>query len=172
MLRSQDIVVLLKLVAWRRNWTFDQIAHELGLSTSAVHRSLERSARSGLYRPERREVDPVALGEFLEHGARYVFPPVWGGEARGMPTAWAAPPLSDELNSSAGNSPVWPYAGGKARGIALAPLHPSVPDATLKDEAFGQLLALVDALRIGGARERRVAAKQLKQRLRRSSVAA
>jgi len=64
-LRPQDILVLLKLVAWDRIWTFDQIAHELGLSASAVHRSVDRAAAAGLYRPSAKEVNRPALIEFL-----------------------------------------------------------------------------------------------------------
>lgn len=171
-LRSQDILILLKLVLWGRIWTFDQIAHELGLSASAVHRSLDRAASAGLYRPVAKEVDKRALEEFLVHGVRYVFPPKWGGESRGIPTAWAAPPLSDELAHAGNNPPVWPDPHGKARGIALEPLDSHAPEAARRDEELARLLALVDALRIGGARERSLAAKQLKKRLRRSGSGA
>jgi DNA-binding Lrp family transcriptional regulator len=164
-LRPQDILVLLKLVAWDRIWTFDQIAHELGLSASAVHRSVDRAAAAGLYRSSAKEVNRPALIEFLLHGIRYVFPPKWGGEARGIPTAWAARPLSNELSHSGSSPPVWPDPHGTVRGIALEPLHPAAPDAVRRDKELGLLLALVDALRIGGARERNLAAKQLKKRL-------
>lgn len=171
-LRSQDILILLKLALWGRVWTFDQIAHELGLSASAVHRGLDRAANAGLYRPSAKEIDKRALEEFLVHGVRYVFPPKWGGESRGMPTAWAAPPLSDELSHAGNNPPVWPDPHGKVRGIALEPLDSHAPEAARRDEELARLLALVDALRIGGARERSLAAKQLKKRLRRSGSGA
>lgn len=166
-LRPQDILVLLKLALWRREeaWTFDSIAHELGLSASAVHRSVDRAAEAGLYRRGKREVERHALQEFLLHGLRYVYPAKWGGEARGIPTAWAAPPIADELSSSGKNPPVWPDAHGQVRGIALEPLHPAVPGAARRDKSLAELLALVDALRVGGARERALAAKNLKARL-------
>lgn len=166
MLRPQDILVLLKLALWGSNWTFDLLAHELGLSASAIHRSVHRTAVAGLYSPSRREVDRPALEEFLVHGLRYVFPPQWGGEARGIPTAWAASPLADELSQSGNNAPVWPDPHGSAWGIALEPLDPRVPDAVRRDEQLGQLLALLDAIRIGGPRERALAAEGLKARLR------
>jgi hypothetical protein len=51
-------------------------------------------------------------------------------------------------------------------GVALSPLDPRVPDAILRDERLGEMLALVDAIRIGGARERSLAVKELKGRLR------
>ncbi len=161
MLKAQDIVVLLKVAVARHGWTFAKLAGELGMSASAVHRSLDRAEASGLYDSGRRNVRIPALKEFLVHGVRYAFPPVNRGEARGMPTAWGAKPLAKELASSGRNAPVWPDARGKARGIALEPLHPSVPVAARRDESLYRLLAVVDAIRIGGARERSLAVKWL-----------
>ena len=165
MLKAQDIVVLMKLVGRESEWTFEKIAAELGLSPSAIHRSLERAQKAGLYDARRRKVISAALLEFLLHGAKYVFPPVRLGEARGVPTAWAAPPLVQRLSASRANIPVWPHALGEARGIALEPLHPAVPGAAGQDPKFAELLALFDAIRIGNARERGLATKQLEQSL-------
>jgi hypothetical protein len=168
MLKPQDIVVLLKIVGQHQGWTFERIASELDLSPSSVHRSLERAEKSGLYNSKRKEVNRASLLEFLRHGAKYVFPPVRQGESRGIPTAWAAQPLRDQLLSSQENAPVWPFAKGKARGIALEPLHPVVPQAAMKDPVLGELLALFDAIRIGNARERGLACKELDRHLKAS----
>lgn len=165
MLKSQDILVLLKLAAEPPSWTFDSVAHELGLSQSAVHRSLQRAREAGLYDSKRRRIKLRDLFEFLAHGLKYVFPPVWSGEVRGRPTAWGAPPMSKALLSSGTNPPVWPDATGEARGIALEPLHRSVVEAVRKDNDLWELLALVDSIRIGTARERNLAQKKLKKKL-------
>jgi hypothetical protein len=165
MLKAQDIIVLLKLVDQQAGWTFEGVAVALDLSPSVVHRSLDRAKQAGLYNAGRRKVNRGALLEFLVHGARYVFPPVRQGEARGIPTAWAAPPLADRLSSSRENVPVWPYAGGKVRGIGLEPLHPVVPVAAGRDSRLGEALALFDAIRIGNARERALAEEELRRRL-------
>ena len=164
MLKPQDILVLLKLATEAPSWTFDSLARELGLSASAVHRSLQRAEEADLYEGKRRKLKPVQLLEFLSHGVQYVYPAEWRGEARGRPTAWGAPPLSGQLASSS-RPPVWPDATGKVRGLALKPLHPSVPDAVRKDDRLWELLALVDAIRIGSARERSLAVRELKKRL-------
>lgn len=164
MLKPQDILVLLKLATDASSWTFDSLAHELELSASAVHRSLDRAEVAGLYDSRRREIKVAALIEFLSHGLQYAFPATWSGEARGLPTAWGAPPLSEQL-ISAGSPPVWPDAKGKARGIALKPLHPAVPGAAQRDKRLWELLALADAIRIGNARERNLAVRELKKRL-------
>jgi hypothetical protein len=55
-----------------------------------------------------------------------------------------------------------------SRRIALTPLDPRVPDAVRRDKSLGELLALVDAIRIGGARERGLAAKELGKRLKKA----
>ncbi len=164
MLKPQDILVLLKLATGSPSWTFDSLAHELGLSASAIHRSLQRAEAADLYEGRRRKIKAAQLLEFLSHGLKYVYPAEWGGESRGRPTAWAAPPLSGQLVSSS-SPPVWPDANGKVRGLALKPIHPSALDAARRDERLWELLALVDAIRIGNARERNLAVRELKKRL-------
>jgi hypothetical protein len=163
-LKPQAILVLLKLGAEAPSWTFDSLARELGLSASAVHRSLQRAEAANLYDGRRRKIKAAQLLEFLSHGLQYIYPAEWAGEARGRPTAWGAPPLSNQLVSSA-NPPVWPDANGKVRGLALKPLHPAVPGAVSEDERLWELLALVDAIRIGNARERSLSTRELKKRL-------
>lgn len=165
MLKSQDLVVLLKLVGQSPGWTFEKVGADLGLSSSVVHRSLDRAQQAGLYDPRRRAVRRPALLEFLTHGAKYVFPAVMRGEARGIPTAWGAPPLAKRLSSSRKNVPVWPHPKGEVRGIALEPLHSVVAEAARRDNHLAELLALFDAVRIGNARERMLAVKELAQRL-------
>ena len=44
------------------------------------------------------------------------------------------------------------------------PLYPTVPEAALRDEKLYELLALVDALRVGRVREREIAITALKNR--------
>jgi hypothetical protein len=56
---------------------------------------------------------------------------------------------------------VWPDADGDVRGVTLDPLHKTVPKAARKDPVLlHELLALVDALRDGRARERRIAERE------------
>jgi hypothetical protein len=51
------------------------------------------------------------------------------------------------------------------RGYSFTPLHKNVPQAALEDKRLYELLALVDALRDGRARERELAVKELTKRL-------
>jgi hypothetical protein len=64
--------------------------------------------------------------------------------------------------------PVWPDVLGEKRGVALAPIHPSVPKALREnpDHSFYELLVLIDAIRSGRARERNIAATLLKGKLK------
>jgi len=54
---------------------------------------------------------------------------------------------------------------GSDRGIALEPLHESAPEIARRDPALAERLALVDALRLGDARVRGLAADLLRARL-------
>jgi hypothetical protein len=60
----------------------------------------------------------------------------------------------------------------KSGGIALEPLYKTVPEASLRDPSLYELLALVDAIRDGRARERKIAEKELINRLRTGNVKA
>jgi hypothetical protein len=62
--------------------------------------------------------------------------------------------------------PVWPFEKGSERGYAFLPLYKKAPQAALKDHELYELLALVDALRDGSARERGLAKRELSARLK------
>lgn len=164
-LRGQDILVLVRLLGEEPLLTISRIAQPLGLDGATVHRSLRRLEEAQLVLPDRRAAVPQT-DEFLTHGLRYVFPGRFQGESRGVETAWAAAPLRDLLTASNAVVPVWPYARGKVRGVALEPLHASVPEAALRSPELYERFALVDALRVGDARVRRVAREQLMTRAR------
>lgn len=174
-LRPQDIVVALKLVALGsdRPWTFQQLSVELFISASEVHASLRRAAAARLVAPAANgQPQPVApaLAEFLVHGVKYAYPAERGALCRGMPTGAAGPPLAECLAPSTEPPPVWPFAEGKTRGYQLTPLYRTVPRAAGADRHLYELLALVDAIRDGRARERALATEMLEQRLRTPAV--
>ena len=83
-----------------------------------------------------------------------------------MPTSHAAAPLSRLIVASADLPPVWPYSDGSVRGVSLEPLYRSAPAAALRDPALYELLALIDAMRDGRARERKLAEEELSTRIR------
>lgn len=167
-LRSQDVVVLLKLaLAGEKRPPYLLMAQDLHMYPSEVYTSIKRTRASQLVQGSELHdrLNRTALLEFPVHGLRYAFPAERGTVARGMPTAYAAPPLSSSFATGDEPPPVWPYAQGAVRGYALKPLHKNVPQAALGDPALYELLALVDALRDGRSRERALAASELKKRL-------
>jgi hypothetical protein len=168
MLKPQDIVVLLKLLKHgSKRPSYAQLAVDLYMSPSEVHASIRRARASRLiHGPELGDrVNAKALEEFLVHGIRYAFPPEKEGMTRGMPTASAAEPLIRKMTQEE-PVPVWPFEQGSKRGYAFLPLYKKVPQAALKDQELYQLLALVDALRDGSARERELAKRELSARLK------
>ena len=164
MLKPQDILVLLKLwVAPDAAWSYPKLAVELDMSSSEIHAAVKRAEAAGLANKNQLGARPIrqALEEFLIHGIKYVFVPKRGGLVRGIPTAHAAPPLNKRFIQSQDPPPVWPHPDGKIRGIEFSPLYRSAPDAALRDPKLYEMLALVDAIRGGRARERDAAAKEL-----------
>ncbi|MEO7962300.1 MAG: MarR family transcriptional regulator [Gemmatimonadaceae bacterium] len=164
-LQPIDIPVALDL-ALRGSRIFADLAAMLGISPSTAHQSVQRLLAAGLVQKSGRqnEANVPAIEEFLLHGARYAFPPHRSRRQRGVPTAHAAPILRDVL--SGGVDPlVWPSARGAIVGTALEPLIPSAPELVDRAPSLYDMLALVDALRVGTARDREVAGQLLSERL-------
>lgn len=163
-MKPQDVLLLLKVVSDNSpSWNQKPMAVALGLSQSEVSEAVGRCKYAGLLAPNGKTVMRMALMEFLQYGLRYVFPIKPGAVVRGVPTSHSASPLKEDIQSS--EAYVWPYGKGTVRGHSISPLYPSVPEAALKDDKLYELLALVDALRVGRARERELAVKELKKRL-------
>ena len=163
-MRPQDIVVLLKIAAkGEKNWYMKDLSVELGISASEVSESLNRSAIAELISQNKKRLMKLAILDFLEHGLRYVYPQKPGAKARGIATAHSAAPLNEEIESR--EPYVWPYGLGTIRGESIEPLHPKVPEACLKDPVFYEYMALCDALRVGRAREKKIAIEELRKRL-------
>jgi hypothetical protein len=162
--KSLDVVVLLQLLLERGRKTYAQLSKELGISASEIHAAVRRCVDAGLIEPSSRMPLRKPLEEYLLHGVRYAFPAKRGPLARGIPTAHAAPPLVAQISSD-DLPPVWPDPEGEVKGYALEPLYSSVPKAAKANRRLYELLALVDAIRDGRARERKLAEEELKKRL-------
>jgi hypothetical protein len=168
-LKPQDVVVILKLWGFPgRRSPYSQIAKELFLSVSEVHAAVKRAqAAHLLHGPELCDrPNGKALEEFLIHGVKYVFPAQHGAMTRGLPTSYAAEPLRRYIRAGDEPLPVWPDPSGPVRGAAFEPLYRNVPEAAKRDSHLYELLALIDAIRDGRVRERKIAEKELVTRLR------
>jgi hypothetical protein len=168
-LLPQDVVVLIKLICARdRRLAVTQLSSDLGLSPSQIHLSLKRLERSRLIIDSAGARKPLlrAVEEFLLHGVKYAFPAERGEPTRGFPTAYAAPPLSENISGGSELPPVWPSSDGPTRGTTFQPLHKIVPAAAAKDPCLYAILAIIDAVRDGRTRERQIAERELAARLR------
>jgi hypothetical protein len=168
-IKGQDILVLLHLLDEPDSWTMRSVGGALDLDPAGVHRALQRLEDSRLVDAGGKQVNRSNAEEFLVHGVKYLFPIRQGGLVRGLPTAWAAPPLSEELAPSNEPPPVWPDSNGKVRGVALEPLHENAPAAAQANPELAKRLFLIDALRLGDGRIRSLATKALAKNLRASA---
>jgi hypothetical protein len=165
-LKPQDIFILVKLVTLgNQQWSYSAVALDLAMSPSEVHAGIKRATQARLFDPQRNVPIIRALEEFIIHGVKYAFPPDRGQVTRGISTGYAAPPLRDIIVQPNDLPPVWPDAEGDTRGYEFSPLYRSVPKAAARDKALYELLALVDAIRDGKARERDLAVKEIVARL-------
>lgn len=184
MLKPQDIVILLKILATmtlsKDNpvdvLSQNRLAVLLCMSASEVNAGIKRLVLAGLLSPVITN-DPKnkiillpsksACEECLISGVKYFFPVQLGAYTRGIATSYAAPIFEKHLILGDDPIPVWPYGEGNMRGVALEPLYKSVPKSISQfpDHPFYELLVLVDVIRSGRARERNIAVKLLKEKL-------
>ena len=163
-MKPQDIVILLKIISDNNpQWNQSEMAKSLKLSQSEISQFVARSKYSGLLDISGKKVMTLAFMDFLIHGLPYVFPQKPGPIVRGIPTAHSAQPICNYIKGD--EVFVWPYSKGNIKGQTIVPLYPTVPSAVEYDPKLHELLALVDILRVGRAREKEMAKKELKQRI-------
>ncbi len=165
-LKPQDVVIMVKLIAREDSeWSYPALSHELSMSTSEVHAGVKRAVAARLMDMHRKIPIKRNLLEFLIHGVKYAYPPDRGGVTRGLPTSYAAQPLKDLIMQTDDPPPVWPDPEGQVRGYEFSPLYSSVPHACKVDPKLYEILALVDAIRDGRARETQIAVKEIQLRI-------
>ena len=167
LLKPQDILVLLRILTWKQNreWRYSDLASDLEISQSEIFESIKRAKLSGLFDPLTKKPKRSALKEFILHGLKYAFPAKLGENTVGIPTAHSADPLFKLIISNQNDRYVWAQIGGPEKGIAVSPLYRSVPKAVKNCPELHAYLALIDALRIGKAREREIAKAELEKRI-------
>jgi hypothetical protein len=194
-MKGQDLLLLLKLVSLSRAespwaaldrvesgtsaesiseypdpYSVRALEESTGISKSEVSGSLRRCAALGLLKPARGtgqpQVNTRELYDVLAHGLKYFFPARPGALRRGIPSAFAAPVLAGKLMTAGEHIYVWEDGLGKELGQRVEPLYKSVPYAVRKDPELYALLALIDSIRLGQAREAGLARQMLEQRLR------
>ncbi len=158
MLNGRDIVVVAKLSVDPGKRTIAGFADELHMPHASVQRSLKKLEEAGLCNWKLGVAPAGPAIDLFTSGVRFLVPPRFVGQSRGVATAWSASPLKSEIRRVGEELDyVWPYQRGESYGVALEPLDRSVPQIAQESSRLWQLLALIDATRIGGAREREVA---------------
>ena len=105
---------------------------------------------SGLVLADERRTNGEALSDFAAHGVPFAFPPIIGPATVGVPTAHSSVPFEQLLESP--DKFVWPHESGSIRGQSLMPLFPGAPALFGRNQPLYELLAIVDALRVGTTR--------------------
>ncbi len=161
-MRPQDIVILLKILCYgNKSWYSKTLANDLNLSPAEISSSLNRSVNSGLLDSDKKKVRKQALFEFIIYGLQYVFPQRPGEIARGLPTAFSHPFMKRHFVSE--QQYVWPDAASDEKGFSMQPLYAGVASAAKKDDKLYLMLALIDVLRSGKTRERKLAITELEK---------
>ena len=161
-LRPSDVVVACQL-ALTPAAQFLQLAASTGLSAGECHNAVRRLRFARLLLADERRPSAKVLHQFLINGAPFAFPAIIGSDIAGIPTAHSAPAFRGLVDSAEGF--VWPHDGGTARGKALLPLFPGAPELPDRNSQLYDLLTMVDALRVGSARIRKLASELLGKRL-------
>jgi hypothetical protein len=168
MLRPQDVLLACKLFSLGESeWIFSRLAGSLAISASEAHAASERCRAAGVLGTPRGKLT-VARRKFFEL-CTVVVPQVYyavrGSVELGIPTSIYAEPLKGMFVSDLKRviPLIWPYESGTIKGESLLPLYPTVPRAIQHDEALYKLLALIDVVRAGEAKERQMAVDMLEK---------
>lgn len=82
----------------------------------------------------------------------------------GIPTVFSNELLKSHLAYSSPLPFIWPMASYRAiSGIAVDPLHKSVPQASMNDKYLYEIFSLIDVFRIGSPREKKIAQDLLEE---------
>lgn len=163
-MRPQDILILLKILSLEgKHFYLKDLSHELNISSSEVTESVNRSVLAGLIAEDKKTIMRKSLYEFLIYGLARVFPQKPGAIVPGIPTAHSAPPLDKEFRSD--EFYVWRDPKGNVKGQEIEPFHRGQINAAKHDSKLYELLALSDALRVGRARERKMAEEELRKKI-------
>ena len=164
-MKPQDLVILLKIIILgNKSWRITDLAASLYLSQSEVSKSLARMVYSGLIDEGKKEPSRGALFDLIATSVQFIFPIKPGQVLKGIPTGHSCAPLKSKIVSS--QDYVWAHAEGQMRGESIEPLYKNLPKAAIKDEALYELLSLIDTMRVGKAREKKIALVEIRKRFK------
>lgn len=163
--RGQDVVVAAGMFALRESDApQSELARMLGIPRSRVSESLRRLEQNGLYSRSLGSLRSARLIDFLVHGVPWMFPASPGDVVSGVPTSHSGPVLDEVIVSS--QPYVWPSDDGAVEGRSVKPVHRYALAAAQALPVAYKMLSLVDGIRVGRVREKRLAAEALEEMLR------
>ncbi len=163
-LKPQDIIIIMKIISKGKNpWKIADLAYELGLSSGELSNGLERLKTSELIDSTKKIPMRSNLKDFLFFGLKYAFPARIGKYERGVLTAHSYGVMRKKIVSE--TKYVWPHFEGTHKGISVSPLFKNAAEASLSDEKLHQYLALIDCIRVGKVREKKIAMEILEKEL-------
>lgn len=159
-LKPQDIVLMMKLLPGA-HLPQKELAEQLQISQAEISHGLKRLKASQLINSSGKIIKESSL-EFMVHAVKYMCPPQLGSPAIGIPTSFAHPEFKF-VKYNANEIYVWPHPEGKTKGIALQPIYPTLPQACLEDKNLYKLASLVEMIRSGRARERKIGEEKIRE---------
>ena len=135
--------------------SYEALSAAVGISTSMAHRAVQRLERAALLLIPHRRLAVQPFMDLVAHGMRHVYYAELGPESLGVPTAHAVGRLAEAILSD--RPYVWPSVRGRVRGDSITPLFSGAPDLPESNPRLYEALALIDAVRVGRVRERRLA---------------
>lgn len=160
-LLPQDVLLAVRLLNAPQSWSFESAGALVGISASQCHAAFGRLCRAELVEKKLRMPIRGNLLEFLIHGVKYAFPVELGPSVTGIPTAHSAPIWKGRIIAPKKSDLVWEHPTGKSEGTSVEPLYKTVPIVSLQHQKTYGILALLDSLRVGKAREHKEAATLL-----------
>jgi hypothetical protein len=160
MLQPVDFAVVFSAALQRRRggWSPSSVKEELRLPWSTLNLSLKRLNASNLVRNGR--VNRGGLAALLPV-LQYLIPahPDRSKRVRGRATSISAPVFKGQI--LANEVFVWASDDGTVEGHSIVPLHPRIPESVTADAEIYGLMACIDALRMGRAREVALASQRI-----------
>lgn len=162
-IKSQDIVVLGKLITDEKWPSQKDIAISLGLSQSEISHSLKTLEQVGLINSGQRNVNKLAVTEFIVHALKFFYPSEKHGVGRGISVGPSSAYFNKRVHSDEFHY-VWPDPNGDTKGILISPLLPQLTTSIRENEKLLLFLNIIEVFRgLGGVRHLQVAQKALKE---------
>ena len=200
MLKSQDILVLVKLLSiqnglrtssnFSRTYSNDYsdfylkrslshllsvrgLAESIVMGKSEVSECIKRLVKVGLLVIHNQnfsqrldlasldwDINKRGFFHLVIYSFQYFFPAELKSMDFGLPTAFSKEGPNSLLAYSSPVPYIWPIQTYKSiSGIAVEPMHKSIPYAAINDEYLYEIFAIIDIFRMGSPREKHIAEK-------------